>query len=326
VSSPRLSVCIPTYERVAYLREAVVSAQNQSEPNVEILIGDDGDSRELRDYAEAAARDDARVRYLKTPERLRLARNWTFLAHQARGEFSTFMGDDDRLLPRFAERLLGEASSDVAVVFSNHFLIDAGGHRLSEQSELATRHYRRHELAPGVLPDARVAVWRNSVPMSSAIVRTAHVQRLEFKPDINTPEIELFARLAGEGARFSFVPEYLCEYRTHAGSETTSGLTLDRLAEYLVEIPVPPALEHEKRACVERLVLAGVSIRLRRGDLDGARRLRGLTYYPRKGALHARALQRLCLALPDRVAASAFREITRLGQEARRALSNGVSR
>lgn len=326
MSSPRLSVCIPTYERVAYLREAVASAQKQTEPNVEILIGDDGDSRELREYAEEAARGDSRVRYLKTPERLRLARNWTFLAHQARGEFATFMGDDDRLLPRFAERLLAQTSPDVAVVFSNHFLIDAGGRRLSEESELTTRHYRRHELAPGILSDARVPVWRNSVPMSSAIVRTAHVQRLEFKPDINTPEIEMFARLAGEDARFSFVPEYLGEYRTHAASETTSGLTLDRLAEYLVEIPVPRSIEHEKRQCVERLLLAGVSIRLRRGDVDGARRLRKLPYYPRTGALHARALQRFCLALPDRAASIAFRELTRLGRGARRALSNGVSR
>jgi glycosyltransferase involved in cell wall biosynthesis len=326
VSSPRLSVCIPTFERVAYLREAVGSAQAQSVQELEILVGDDGNSAELREYVEATARVDPRVRYLKTPERLRLARNWTFLAHQARGEFATFMGDDDRLLPRFAERLLEAASSDVAVAFSNHFLIDARGVRLAEESELTTRQYRRDEISPGILPDARVAVWRNSVPMSSAIVRTVHVQRLEFKPDINTPEIELFARLSGESARFAFVPEYLCEYRTHAASETTSGLTLDRLAEYLVDIPVPPSLEHEKRAYVERLVLAGVSIRLRRGDLDGARRLRSLAYYPRRGALHARAVQRLCLAMPDRLATNAFRALTRLGQEARRALLNGAAR
>jgi hypothetical protein len=171
------------------------------------------------------------------------------------------------------------------------------------------------------LPDARVAVWRNSIPMSSSIVRTADVRRLEFKPDINTPELELFARLSGEGARFAFVPEYLCEYRTHAGSETTSGLTLDRLAEYLAPIAVPPELESEKRACLERLVLSGISIRLGRGDVAGARRLRELGYYPRERQLPARALQALCLELPDELAAPAFRGVREFARRARRVLT-----
>lgn len=304
----RLSVCIPTYERLAYLREAVASAQNQTLRDVEILIGDDGDSGQLRAWAEATAIGDPRVRYLKTPERLLLARNWSFLAHQAQGEFVTLMGDDDRLLPNFAERLLAEVRPDVAVVFANQYFIDTQGKRL-DSSESLNRHYGRAELTPGVLPDARPAVWRNSVPMSSAIVRTSDVRRLEFKADINTPELELFARLAGEGARFAFVAEYLAEYRHHAGSETASGLTVDRLAEYLAPIAVPPEIEPVKRARLEQLVLAGVTMRLARGDIAGARRLRELGYYPRRNALGVRAAQQLCLALPDAVAARAFRNL-----------------
>ena len=60
--------------------------------------------------------------------------------------------------------------------------------------------------------------------MSSALVRSDAIKRLGIKTDLNTPEIELFARLAAEGARFDHEPGYLAEFRTHAESSTASGL------------------------------------------------------------------------------------------------------
>jgi len=315
---PRLSIAIPTVERLQYLREAVASAQSQLEPDIEILIGDDGQSRELREWALGAAKADQRVRYLKTPRPLGLAGNWNFLAESAAGELITIIGDDDRLLPEFAGRLLRDASHESAVVFSNHYFIDETGRRLIDASHEGTRRYGRDRLPPGALPDAAAAVWRNSVPMSSCLVRTSEVRRLEFRPDINTPEIELFARLAQEGARFVFVPDYLAEYRSHDRSETARGLTLDRLAEYLEPIVVSAGVEPVKRACMAQILTAGVDIRLARGDLDGARRLCASRYYGRG----PRALaQKASLSLPNALAVPAYAVLNRLGR-----LASGVTR
>ena len=230
-------------------------------------------------WALDASATDRRVRYLKTPRKLGLAGNWNFLAAAAAGEFLTIIGDDDRLLPEFAERLLRETNDEVDVVFSNHYIIDGTGRRLVDASDDGTRRYRRDTLSPGVLANAMQAVWRNSVPISASLVRTAAVRRLGFRPDINTPEIELFARLSLEGRAFVFVPEYLAEYRSHAGSETARGLTLDRLAEYLEPIEVPADVEPAKRDCLAQVLAAGVGIRLARGDVAGARRLCNSRYF-----------------------------------------------
>ena len=81
------------------------------------------------------------------------------------------------------------------------------------------------------------------------------------------------------------------------GSETARGLTLDRLAEYLESIDVPADVEPAKRACLEPLVTAGVGIRLARGDVAGARRLRASRYHA--GGLTS-FVQRVSLSLPDR--------------------------
>lgn len=314
MGAPRLSIGIPTVERLHYLREAVASAQSQRCPDLEILIADDGDSRELSGWAhDAAARDD-RVRYLKTPGHVGLAGAWNYLADAAAGDWLTIIGDDDRLLPEFAARLLREATSDVAVVFSNHYVIDASGRRLADASLALTHQYARDTLAPGRLPDQATVVWGNSVPMSSCIVRTRDVRRLRFKSDLNTPELELFARLSLERSAFVFVPDYLAEYRSHAASETARGLTLDRLAEYLEAIDVPADIEPAKRGCLEAIVPAGVGVRLARGDVPGARKLHDSRYYT--GGLTVLA-QRLSLGLPDSLAPRAYRSFRRLAHVGR---------
>ncbi len=111
-----------------------------------------------------------------------------------------------------------------------------------------------------------------------------------------------------------FVPEYLAEYRSHAGSETARGLTLDRLAEYLEPIEVPADVEPAKRECLAQVLAAGVGIRLARGDIAGARRLRNSRYYT--GGLTSVA-QRISLSLPDALAGrtyAAFRRIRGLAR------------
>jgi glycosyltransferase involved in cell wall biosynthesis len=278
------------------------------------VVGDDGCNPELRAWAEGVAATDPRVRYAKTPERVGLAGNWNFVAAHARGEFVTIIGDDDRLLPDFAGQMLSQATASVAVVFANHYVIDGAGQRKPDASAI-TRQYGRDRLAAGPLANPAAAVWRNSIAMSACAVRTSDVRRLQFKTDINTPELEFFARLALESPVFVFVPDYLAEYRSHKGSATARGLTIDRLAEYLEPIEVADDLEVVKRNLLQPMVTAGVGIRLARGDIDGARRLAMSRYY-RAGP--RALLQRICLAFPGPISTHAYASAARVGRLLRR--------
>ena len=97
---------------------------------------------------------------------------------------------------------------------------------------------------------------------------------------INTPEIELFIRLANEGRAFVFVPDYLSEYRTHPGSATAAGLRSERLAPYLIELPAPAGAESYKRRFMASLLADAVSRSLQRGDREAARGFLRSDYYP----------------------------------------------
>ena len=59
--TPRVTICIPTFKRLGYLKEAVTAAQAQTLRNIEILISDDGDSAELRRWSEERSAEPTRA-------------------------------------------------------------------------------------------------------------------------------------------------------------------------------------------------------------------------------------------------------------------------
>jgi glycosyltransferase involved in cell wall biosynthesis len=312
-----ISICIPTYNRLHYLQEAVASAQAQTHSNVEIVIANDGDNGELHAWCTDLAGRDSRVRYQKNERRLGLAGNWNAVARLARGTFLVIIGDDDRLLPEFVAKLL-RFGREGTVLFSNHHVIDETGGRLDGEGARYAENYGRSVLSEGELSSPVEAVWRNSVPMSASLIRTVDVQRLGFKEDVNTPEIELFARLVQEGGRFFFTPEYLAEYRAHTGSATSSGLSVGVLARHLEQIAVPGDVETVKRAFLEGLLVTSVGQHLEKGDAAGARGFAKNRYYPSWWRRSPTVLlQKVVLRLPEPMAGPLYGACARAARRAR---------
>lgn len=267
--TPLVSICIPTFSRFAYLREAVASAQAQTHSSIEIVIGDDGDCRDIREWSTAEASRDARVRYQKNERRLGLAGNWNAVARAVRGEYLTIIGDDDMLLPEFAKRLL--AANATGAAFGAVF--ESLAHRCPGPAARAGER-RFHQCFRSRSPCPRRArrparwVWRNAVPMSSSLIRAVDVKRLLFKEDLNTPEVELFARLAAEG-----------DVRVRAGlsgrvSDTRGLGDFDgALVGAAREVPRPDrgARGGEQREFMGQLLLAAVTRALEEADTRAAR-------------------------------------------------------
>jgi glycosyltransferase involved in cell wall biosynthesis len=309
--NPLVTIAIPTFDRLSYLKEAVASALAQTYDRIEVLIGDDGASESLREWAEQLTGRDARVRYQLNSANLGLAGNWNALADAARGEFLVIIGDDDRLLPNFVAKLIEIFEPQAHVAFANHYLIGSRGVRLDAETRECTRRYGRDQLPAGEVADAVKCVWRNSVPMSAAMLRTDVVRKLRFKEDVNSPEIELFARLAQEGGRFLFTPQYLSEYRVHARSATSAGLRSERLVKYLAAIPVSPEVEPHKRKFMAGLLVDAVGRCLRQNEREQARQFLRHDYYPRTHAITNYA-QEFCAGLPGPLGCGVYRLMQRI--------------
>jgi glycosyltransferase involved in cell wall biosynthesis len=311
--SPILTIAIPTYSRLEYLKEAVESALQQDWASLEILVGDDGPSDEIPRWVAEKQALEPRLRYYKNPKNLGLAGNWNKIARGAVGNFISIIGDDDRLAPTFASRLMSRAAPGVDVVFCNQYLIDHAGTRLIDASSRHNVRYGRTSLSAGPLDRVEWQVWKNSIPMSAAIVRRSRVLEFPFSEELNTPEIELFLKIARAGGGFSYEPELLADYRVHAASATSSGLRLELLAARLVSLEVAPDVEPAKRDFLGPVLLTSVSRCLEQGRVREARQWLENPYYPPAARSSAKGrAQRLCAKFPSFWARSLFKALTAL--------------
>lgn len=128
MGNPTVSIILPTYNRLAYLREAVASVFVQTYDHWELIIADDGSSEETCAYLRAIA--DPRVTVLWLPHTgiPSIARNQAIRC--ARGRYLAFLDSDDQWRPAKLEVQLDalRAAPDCRWSYTAVDLIDAEGH------------------------------------------------------------------------------------------------------------------------------------------------------------------------------------------------------
>jgi len=100
---PLVSVIMPTFNRLEFLRPAVASLEAQTFTHWELIIADDGSQGPTRTYLEQLAAAP-RIRVIRMPHsgRPSVVRNAALRA--ARGEYVAFLDSDDLWLPHKLER------------------------------------------------------------------------------------------------------------------------------------------------------------------------------------------------------------------------------
>ncbi|MGI8438569.1 MAG: glycosyltransferase family 2 protein [Chthoniobacterales bacterium] len=112
-SFPFLSICIPTRNRAALLRELLESIASQIEPEVEVVISDDGSTDATPQVAEEFRSRFSHLRYERHDPALLYDRNILHVVSQARGEFCWLFSDDDRMEPSALSAVLKELRADL---------------------------------------------------------------------------------------------------------------------------------------------------------------------------------------------------------------------
>ncbi|GGJ99584.1 glycosyltransferase family 2 protein [Luteimonas terricola] len=103
MTSPKITVIIPTRERASVLGAALRTVTAQTYENLEIIVSDNNSGDGTDAVVQHA--NDSRIRYLNTGKRLSMSHNWEFALTHVREGWVTFMGDDDGLLPGAIHRM-----------------------------------------------------------------------------------------------------------------------------------------------------------------------------------------------------------------------------
>ena len=101
-SAPLLSIVIPTRNRQEYALSSIESILRIPDPELEIVVQDNSDTRELEELLRQDTQD-SRLRYNYTPSPLSFIHNFEVAARLASGEYICFIGDDDGVNPEIME-------------------------------------------------------------------------------------------------------------------------------------------------------------------------------------------------------------------------------
>lgn len=104
---PLASLCIPLYNKAQHLARTLEAVLQQTYPNLEIVISDNGSSDGSSEIAQEHARRDARIRYHRLHSTLPINESWRYCWRLAQGEFvKLHSGDDSTLAADFLERMI----------------------------------------------------------------------------------------------------------------------------------------------------------------------------------------------------------------------------
>ena len=227
--NPLVSVGLPVYNGEDYIESAVDSILSQTFTDFELIISDNASTDATESICRKYAKDDARVRYVRTPDNRGAMWNFNEVFRHARGEYYKPASHDDLHAPQFLERCLdvyGEAPSSVVLVYPKTVLIDGIGEKIEDYED-------RLDLR-GVVPSDRLCRYLRNVRLINAQFglhrRVAYASTRRLQHFVSADTI-LMAELALRGEIWE-LPERLFYRRDHAGRSEHAHSSYDDLLEW----------------------------------------------------------------------------------------------
>ncbi|MCA9935271.1 MAG: glycosyltransferase [Ardenticatenaceae bacterium] len=207
-----ISIIIPAYNQGQYLAAAVQAGLDQTYPDVEVIVVDDGSTDDTAVVAQSFS--DPRVRYVYQENRgLSGARN-TGIRH-ASGDYLTYLDSDDLFLPQKVAILLAEMEKrpSLGFVAGQSIPIDENGSSIGKQFDKGL---------PAHLPDLLLG---NPLHVGSVLLRREWQERVGFFDETlrSYEDWDMWLRLAVAGCEMGWVDQPVSLYRFHRHQMTRDG-------------------------------------------------------------------------------------------------------
>ena len=216
MTRPLVSICVPTCNRAAFLRQSLPTILAQTYEPLEILICDNGSTDETEAICRAVLAKDARVRYLRHPTNIGLYQNHNAAIRESRGALLCFFHDDDLYEPTIVAEYAAflEAHAEVGLVCSDWELIDDDGkpigiRRFGGPSVVSGQAYVEQTIRSG----------RSSLNCPGTMIRRTVLRGVRFDEagPIGFGDIVVWFQVA-EHSAVGHLPKRLWHYRIHRGS------------------------------------------------------------------------------------------------------------
>jgi glycosyltransferase involved in cell wall biosynthesis len=228
--SPRVSVCIHTYNRPHLLKEALDSIFNQTFQDFEVVITDN--SKDFESKALVESYRDTRIRYFHNGSNIGPFLNVEKCTLLAETDLIKYLMDDDRLMPTCLERMVEvmDQHPDVALVTSPLRIINESGQPAAKtfygfkRREFLYVYRQADEKVPSrdLLVDILTSRYPCCVPSGILFRRSVLERRPFWDPNSNfTGDVEFVSQLCLRAPMY-FIRDPLAEWRFSETSATVA--------------------------------------------------------------------------------------------------------
>lgn len=226
---PAISVIVPVYKAEAYLESCIQSVLNQSFPDWELILVEDGSPDRCGALCDAYAQRDSRIRALHQSNQGQAAARNQGLSI-ARGDWVSFVDSDDLIHPQMLQRLYQAVSESGAPVSmcrmleaaqlpESFFSVDEPSwETLTMDEKTLAALYDRDEY-PGWVACAK-------------LIRRELILSYPFREGRVYEDNEAVCRWLYQAGRLARLPDRLYFYRTNPESTTKAAYSLKQL-DYL---------------------------------------------------------------------------------------------
>lgn len=243
--SPRVSVIIPVFNQERFVKKAIESALNQSYPNIEIIVIDDGSTDNTPNVLEHYS-DLIHVTRQKNGG---TSSAWNHALEICQTDYVIGLDSDDEFMPHTVEKTVEYALKfpQRAVIYSDFHFIDSWGNITSKvenpecgsSEEAVQRLITLHDKLGqpnNFLPFGHVRLYRRSVLQNIGGYDTQYRYAEDY---------DLCLRLAEAGFLFKRIPNTLYRYRWH---DSNKGVVTRSEQKKDVRLAVKNYLERKKHS------------------------------------------------------------------------------
>jgi len=207
----KVSVIIPAFNRGKYIRQTVDSVLNQTYPNFELIVVDDGSTDDTRQILEEYGE---RIRIGEHPQRANRGQSASINLglEYANGEYVAILDSDDYWEPDKLEAQVAylEKHPDIGLVYGNGTAVNENGDFLYDI--FAPGHQERN-IPDNVLLDCYFLVPNNSLVRGEVFEKTGG-----FDESLRSAQDHDMGIRIAEVARLGYIDKPVYHYRRHSES------------------------------------------------------------------------------------------------------------
>lgn len=220
-SKSLVTVLMPCYNALPFLKEALDSIINQTYQNLEILCINDGSTDKTGEVLESYAKKDARIKVITNETNLKLIRTLNKGIELAKGEYIARMDADDiATLDRIQVQIdFLQKNPKIDVVCS-------ASYNMTEDGQVISQNIPRNKSAKGSLFASFffVPIGHPEVTFKADVLKQNHF--LFDEHVLHTEDYELWSRLIRNGYYLTNIDEKLHYYRLNSQSVSRKYTTL----------------------------------------------------------------------------------------------------